>query len=470
MRDAAVGGVVHGHKLLEKIGEGHYGEVWRAEYAGQAVALKLFTGGRPSVHLKQEAFAQYALGRLEGHDARWFPRVEHLGLDEDPPYIRMEFVDGRPLEDVLASQALPLDERLSIAERVLQALAAVHAREFVHGDLSPLNVLVTADRDVRLIDVGYGRVLGEGDMDIAVSTTSEDRPMGVASPLYSAPERFRDDPASGCGKPSDVFSFGKLLYRLVTGEQPFVIKPLSRRFPALGIPWDDFLFRCLEERPEARFPDAAAALAEFRRINRRELVPGEYRAECPECSSAQSIAGGWAGERFDCRGCRRTLEVLFYDDRSRYATTALAASGSASPPPILFLDADIEARTRKFCPRCGGEVKVEAKKCRHCRAWVDDAAREIVGRRRPAVPPARSFVAAAVATLLAYFFYWVPGVILNWYFLREARKERSQSGRPPAGLVGLEVLIWVFVWIPLIAAGAALALGLFLGILAGILA
>jgi hypothetical protein len=467
MRDVATGGTIHGHKLLGRLGEGLYGEVWRAEYAGHEVALKVFNRGRRPAHLKRELFAQYALGRLEGEDARWFPRVEHLDLDADPPYVRMELIDGTPLETLLANPSLPLDERLQVGEQVLRALAVVHAHDFVHGDLSPLNVLVTADRGVRLIDVGFGALVPDGG-DIALSTTEEDRNSGVASPLYSAPERFKSAPTEGCGKPSDIFSFGKLLYRLITGEQPFVIKPVSLKFRVLGAAWDDFLFRCLEERPEARFADAAAALAEYRRIYRPEPAAGEYRAECPECRASQVIPGGWAGERFDCRGCGRTIEVLFYDDPSRHAATALV---TPEVPPILFLDRDAEAapppaRARKFCPSCGGEMKVEAKKCRHCGVWADEEARKLVAARAearrsdPLAVPDRSFLLPAVLTLIGYAVFWVPGAILNWHFLGEARKQARATGREPHGAAALRVLVWILFYLPLIGLGAALVLGL----------
>lgn len=469
MQALAVGKDVHGHALVELIGEGHYGQVWRAEYRGQTVALKIFTGDRRVSSLRREAFAQYALGRLEDGAAKWFPRVDHLDLDADPPYMRMELIDGTPLEELLANPTLSLEDRLRVGEQVLQALAAVHDHGFVHGDLSPLNVLVERDRSVRLIDVGYGALFEAGASDIALSTAPEDRPMGVASPLYAAPERFKNAPMQGCGKPSDVFSFGKLLYRLITGAQPFVIKPVSRKYRALGREWDDFLFRCLEERPEARPPDAASALEEYRRIHRPALRPGEYRAECPECRAAQSIPGGWAGERFDCRGCGRNLEVLFYDDASRYATTATAGETEVpADPDIQFLDGDASDRSRKFCPSCGGEMKVAAKKCRHCGTWVDEVARRLASERAEhrrrvraeRVADRHSFLLPAVITCIGYLFLWLPGVILNWYFLSEAEEIERRTGATPPGLLALKVLLWGLVYLPLLALLGLLVLAL----------
>jgi hypothetical protein len=307
--------------------------------------------------------------------------------------------------------------------------------------------------------VGFGAAV-DAAPDIALSHTEKDASdAGVASPLYSAPERFRLDVPGGLGRPADVFSFGKLLYRLITGEQPFVIKPVSLKFRALGTAWDDFLFRCLEEKPETRFADADAALAEYRRIWRPALAPGEYRAECPECRAAQSIPGGWAGERFDCRRCAIRLEVLFYDDASRYATTATVAPGEP-PPPILFLDADASPRARKYCPKCGGEMRVEARKCRHCGAWADEEARRLHGAPGPRPEPPASLGAPALFTFLAYFLFWVPGAVLNWHFLGEARKAKERTGQDPEGTVALRALIWLFVYLPLLT--LALATGVLL--------
>jgi hypothetical protein len=394
--------------------------------------------------------------------------VDHLDLDADPPYLRMEFIEGAPLESLLSDPALTIDGRLALAEQILDALAAVHAHEFVHGDLSPLNVLVTPSREVRLIDVGYG-ALFDATSDVALSTTTEDRPAGVASPLYSAPERFRIA-ADGCGKPSDVFSFGKLLYHMISGEQPFVIKPVSLKFPALGRAWDEFVFKCLEEKPEARFADASVALAEYRRLFRPALAPGEYRAECPECKSAQAVPGGRVGQRTDCRGCGRALEVLFYDDASRYATTALLSPAEAAArPDVEILDVRTAGQSRKFCPSCGGEMKVEARKCRHCGVWADERAKELVAAAaraaaRPAVPP--SFIMASVVTFFAYFLFWVPGLILNLYFLESARRAAREVGREPAGLGALRALLALFVYVPLVGVGLLALLALAAGALA----
>ena len=167
MPDTSAGPRIAGHRLVGRIGGGHFGDVWKADFEGRPVAVKVFRGRAPAV--RPGAFAQEALGRLAGPDAAYFPRVEAVDFDHDPPFVRMELVEGRPLEDVIRDGAASVDARLDLARSVLQALAAVHRQGFVHGDLSPGNVLVLPDGSVKLIDVGCGALFDEGARDIEMS-------------------------------------------------------------------------------------------------------------------------------------------------------------------------------------------------------------------------------------------------------------------------------------------------------------
>lgn len=446
------GETVEGHHLVGLIGEGHYGQVWKAEYLGQPVALKLFTSRARSSHVRNEAIAQYLLGRLSGDEGRFFPRVEHVDLEAKTPYMRMELVDGEPLEEFLADPARTLEERLAIGGKILEALGVVHRNDLVHGDLSPMNVLVTPGGEVKLLDVGFGKIFDEGN-DPVPSAMANDTALGVASPLYAAPERFQSEFLNGCGKSSDLFSFGKVLYRLITGENPFVIKPVSRKFPALGESGDRFVFRCLEDRPEDRFADAGEALGEYARIFRpEEAVPGEYKAACAKCAKVTLIPGGWAGELFLCNFCGSRLEVLHYNEDTHEAATSYADVVEIIPDD----EGVVEAEARKFCPCCGARILVRARKCRVCKVWVNEYARWVTQRKRGTTIPARDYTLALFGTLLGYFFFWLPGVLMNYHYLGQANLERVRTGQEPPGRVGLVVLIWFFLWLPLIGIGTLL--------------
>ncbi len=444
--DVKAGTKLEGHHLLEKIGEGHYGQVWKAEYLGEPVAVKVFHSQSRNAHLRQETIAQYHLGHLSGWEGEYFPRIEHVDLEAKIPYMRMEYVEGKPLEELLGDPLLSLEERLRLGEKVLKGLQVVHQNNLVHGDLSPANILVTPEGGVKLLDVGFGQVFDEGT-DLVPSTTVEESSLGVASPLYAAPERFKSEFLEGCGKSSDLFSFGKILYQLITGENPFVIKPVSRKFPALGEHGDQFIFRCLEDRPGDRFPDASAALEEYHSVfHPEEAVPGEYRALCPKCSQVTMIPGGWAGELLLCNGCGSRLEVLHYNEDSKEAVTAFAELAKRTPGG----GNRVTPGARKFCPSCGARILVEAKKCRVCKVWVNEYAHWVMNRKKKGAPPLRDFYLPFLGTLVAYAFLWLPGVILNYYYLQQADLERTRTGKEPPGRSLLVVLIWLFLWLPLI--------------------
>lgn len=466
------GDIVDGHKLIEKIGDGHFGEVWSADYRGGRVAVKIFVRPYRIAGIRRETLAQYALGRLPHPASEFFPAVEHINLEHDPPYVRMELVDGVPLESVIDRPALSLSDRLALGEQILEALACVHAQGFVHGDLSPMNVMVSGRGEprVRLIDVGFGAMLDDGADDVTKSDEGpgSDRPFGVASPLYAAPERFKSDFLDGCGKAADVFSAGKIFYRLITGESPFIVKPVTRKYPSLPPAWDDFIFKCLEDRPENRFPDAAAALSALRGLGRAPTSTRAMRTECPECDLKIGLGAAAVGDTLTCAGCGVTMEILNVDERSGFADAGVAGPGD----PALVADVVIEEAV-KFCPSCGERIKMQAQKCRFCGVWVAEYARLLEQRTDARVREAEvartervSYWVPAIFTFLMYLVCWLPGAILNLHFLSDANRQETVLGERPDGATPLHVMVWLFVYMPLIFLVSIIIFGL-LGSLVG---
>ncbi len=358
------GQVIQGQTLVEKLGEGGFGEVWKAEYYGQAVAVKFFHHRDRLEGSRRESIAQYVLGRLKHEDGgRFFPRVEHFDLEATPPYMRMEFVDGKSLNHHFTKQAqFEMGKALRVAENLLAGLVVIHDMGFVHGDLSASNVLVQPDEKVKLIDVGYG-VLFQESVDLARSTAmSMGVSVGAATPLYSAPERFTPEfLAPDVGKRSDIYSFGKLLYQLLTWESPTTVKPVSRKVSTLGAAWDDFIFQCVADRPQERFADARAALAAFQEVPvgvevvhtddrtdtkvRKSL--GKFRS-LVEIALADRVLTGQEREYLHQKA--EQMGIPFQEAEGIIQELSRAPAAAAPPPPPLVIPR-VEGVTVS-CRRC----------------------------------------------------------------------------------------------------------------------
>lgn len=451
---------IHNHQLLEKLGEGGYGEVWKAEYFGTPVALKIFTRAERLASVRNKAAAQYKLGRLDGKDGRHFPRVEHIDLEVRPPYMRMEIVAGVPLEVYLkANPRLTVMERLRLARQILEGLEVVHRLGYVHGDLSPGNILVTSDATVKIIDVGFGAVFAPVDQVERSGEASQ--LLGAASPSYAAPERgrlvFRE-----CGKQCDVFSFGKILYRMLTGREPHTLVPLTKVHPGLVRDWDEFLYRCVEEDPERRFRDGHAALEAFQAALAKEdadAVPTSFVGECPHCHTSTLVPEHWLGREYQCKGCAHKLEVIYFDvDGGRAEVRAV------DEDPTLT----VSAPTLVACPQCGEPVNVRTG-CPTC-----SPQRSRMQQRKsapvlpplfpsPASPPQADFRHRALMALLLFPLFWWPGAIATAYFLSQAKDHERTTGRPPIGIDLLEIMMWILVYLPIaVVATAAIAFFLLL--------
>jgi len=137
-------------------------------------------------------------------------RIFHAGVDDDRPYIAMEYVNGESLADLIKrNAALPLERKLQIVEDVCSALGAAHDVHIVHRDIKPANVLVAEDGTVKVVDFGIART---------PDTTLTQLGMLVGTVDYMAPEQFGDRAVDGR---ADIFAVGVLLYELIAQRRPF---------------------------------------------------------------------------------------------------------------------------------------------------------------------------------------------------------------------------------------------------------
>ncbi|PAP77981.1 serine/threonine-protein kinase [Rubrivirga marina] len=205
-------------RLVDRVGRGGMGEVWRAERDDgryeQTAAVKLVRVGlAPRLEARFLAERQI-LARLD-HPA--IGRLLDGGVAEDGrPWLAMEFVEGEPITAYCDHHTLSVDARLELFRSVCDAVQSAHRKLVVHRDLKPSNVLVTESPEgprVKLLDFGIAKLLAEDDT-AAVETVADLRMM---TPEYAAPEQVAEGDITTA---TDVYALGVLLYELLTGRRP----------------------------------------------------------------------------------------------------------------------------------------------------------------------------------------------------------------------------------------------------------
>jgi Tol biopolymer transport system component len=267
------------YEILTSLGAGGMGEVYRAHDGrlGREVAVKVL----PDVFASDPDRA----ARFD-REARALATLNHpgiaaiYGLEEQSglKFLVMELVPGETLEERLRHGPLPVDEALPIAAAIAAALEAAHEKGIVHRDLKPANVKVTPEGGVKVLDFGLAKATPDAAHELSVSptlTAAATRAGAVlGTPVYMSPEQSRGKPVD---KRADLWSFGCLLYEMLTGARPFegettsdVIAAVLTREPdwsALPAGTPDtvrrLLRRCLEKDPAHRLRDAGDARLEF---------------------------------------------------------------------------------------------------------------------------------------------------------------------------------------------------------------
>ena len=284
-----IGTLVGHYKILDRLGAGGMGVVYRAEdiRLGRQVALKFLP--------RELADNPEALERFR-REARLASSLNHphictihdIGEHEGEHFMVMELVDGRTLKDEIARGPLPFDRVLELGVEIGDALDAAHASGIVHRDVKPANIFVTRRGQAKVLDFGIAK-LAPGRrgrfIDPAAGTrTAVDDVTTVGTTVgtvaYMSPEQARGSEIDGR---ADVFSFGIVLYEMATGRLPFtgdtpmtVFEALLTRQPAPpstlqpGLPaeFDRVISKALEKDRDLRYQTAADLRGDLKRLMR----------------------------------------------------------------------------------------------------------------------------------------------------------------------------------------------------------
>ena len=289
--------VIGHYKLVEEAGRGGMGVVYKAEDTRlhRFVALKILPEqiGEDSVALsrfRREAEAASALNHPN------IVTIYEIGQDGSTHYIAMELVEGKTLRELLVSSLLPIRKAIEIAAQIAEGLAKAHEAGIAHRDLKPENLMVSHDGFVKILDFGLAKLAStSGELsDMNTLSASQTQPGLVLGTLgYMSPEQ-----ASGRRQDfrSDQFSFGLVLYEMVTGKRAFqrstaaetLVAILREQAEPIGVQTPDApaplcwaIERCLAKEPDKRYVstrDLARELAAIRdRFSEKPVMQVEPR-------------------------------------------------------------------------------------------------------------------------------------------------------------------------------------------------
>ena len=227
MAQAVIGRTLKQYEIVEPLGEGGMGVVYKARdrQLDRIVALKILPAAKVADADSKRRFVQEA----QAASALSHPNIVTIyGIDEvdGTDFIAMELIAGAPLERLIPRQGLPLMTALRYAVQIADALAAAHAAGIVHRDLKPTNVMVTGSGLVKVLDFGLAKLsedaarVATANRDTAAieSKPGTDKGVIVGTVSYMSPEQAEGRPVDGR---SDIFSFGAVLYEMVTGRKAF---------------------------------------------------------------------------------------------------------------------------------------------------------------------------------------------------------------------------------------------------------
>ncbi len=262
------------YRILEKIGEGGMGAVYKARdtHLDRVVAVKFLPAERLADPDRRQRFVQEAKAASSLNHPNIIV-IHDIASDAGRDFIVMEYVDGKTLDQLIGRKGMKLNEALGVAVQVADGLAKAHAAGIVHRDLKPSNVMVTPEGRVKILDFGLAKLTEEVEPGAEGPTLTVGRPEKprteegfiIGTVAYMSPEQAEGRPLDSR---SDIFAFGALLYEMLTGSKAFrgetrmstlaailreEPKPATEINEALPADIEPIIARCLRKDPQRRW-------------------------------------------------------------------------------------------------------------------------------------------------------------------------------------------------------------------------
>src|SRR5436853_2993022 len=310
------------YEIRSKIGEGGMGEVYLAEDTklNRKVAIKVLPAAFSQDAERLRRFEQeaQAAGALNHQNIL---AVHDVGTHDGAPYIVSELLEGETLRERLDGPPIPQRKAVDYALQIAHGLAAAHAKGIVHRDLKPENLFITNDGRVKILDFGLAKLTGTIDgtrsqTEVPTRRVNTDPGMVMGTMGYMSPEQLKGQPAD---HRSDIFSFGAILYEMISGKRAFsgdsmveTMSAILREDPpdlsetnkTVSPALERVVRHCLEKHPADRFHSARDLAFAIESLSGSATISGQTATmpAIPESSTAVGLSrwlgyggAGWFG-------------------------------------------------------------------------------------------------------------------------------------------------------------------------------
>jgi serine/threonine protein kinase len=220
------------YRIETLLGIGGMGEVYRGHDTrlNRAVAIKVIVGNRSADKITRERFYREARA-ASALSHRHICAVYDIGESDGKPYLVLEYLEGQTLGSLLSHGSVSIDDTITLAIQIADALHTAHSKGVLHRDIKAANVFVTHQCEAKILDFGIAKLIPLGDAEgVVESTLLTDTGAAMGTVAYMSPEQARGELLDAR---SDLFSFGVLLYQMVTGQLPFIGSTTATIFDAI---------------------------------------------------------------------------------------------------------------------------------------------------------------------------------------------------------------------------------------------